>query len=246
MEYMDRFGWNRTRIAPMTVELAGVAAAISAMILCAVVVPGTQVFGPAVVRGKTGNGRVALTFDDGPSESTPAVLDALARHRARATFFFCGANALRLPEVARRVAAEGHEIGNHTQNHPRLFLRLPGQIAGEIGAAQEAISRVTGQTPQWFRPPYGVRWFGLSPALRLHGLHAVLWSACIFDWRRPREAIEAGLRAEVSDGAIVLLHDGDRTRPGDRRAATAGAMERVLPELAGQGLRFVTLSELLS
>lgn len=212
----------------------------------AVAVPSSQVFGPAVVRGASGQGRVALTFDDGPSESTPAVLDTLARHGARATFFLCGANTLRLPEVARRVADEGHQIGNHTQNHPRFYLRFPGQIAREIGAAQDAIERVTGRSPEWFRPPYGIRWFGLYPALRQRGLRMVMWSACAFDWRRSAEAIEAALRASATDGAIVLLHDGDRTNPGDRRGATARALEGALPYLAERGLRCVTVSELLS
>lgn len=209
-------------------------------------VPHSQVFGPALVRGPKDGRRVALTFDDGPSESTPAVLNALARHGARATFFFCGANTLRLPEIAKQVADAGHEIGNHTQTHPPFFFRLPGQIEREIAGAQEAISRVTGRVPQWFRPPYGIRWFGLYPALRRHGLRAVMWSAILFDWRRPAEAIEAGLRAKATEGAIVLLHDGDRITPGDRRAATAQAVERVLPFLAERGLRCVTVSELLS
>lgn len=227
-------------------ELSAAAAGISAAMYYAVGVPGSQVFGPAVVCGTPGSGRVALTFDDGPSESTPAVLGALARYGARATFFFCGANALRLPEVARRVAAEGHEIGNHTFHHPRFYFRLPGQIAQEIGSAQQAIARVMGRSPELFRPPHGIRWFGLYPALRQHGLRVVMWSARVFDWRLPAEAIEAHLRAKATDGAIVLLHDGDRTAPGDHRAATARALERVLPVLADRGLRCVTVSELLA
>ncbi len=230
----------------MVGELAAAAAGISAAMYLAVGAASSQVFGPAMVRGETGQGRVALTFDDGPSESTPAVLEALARHRARATFFLCGSNVLRLPETARRVAEEGHEIGNHTQNHPRFFLRLPAQIAQEISDAQETILQVTGRTPQWFRPPYGIRWFGLYAAVNQHGLRVAMWSACVFDWRRPAEAIEAGLRAKATDGAIVLLHDGDRTTPGDHRAATARAVEHALPWLAERGMRCVTLSELLA
>ena len=230
----------------MWAEAVAATAGLGAAMYYAVGVASSQVFGPAAVCGAPGAGRVALTFDDGPSESTPAVLDALARHGARATFFFCGANVVRLPDVARRAAAEGHQIGNHTFHHPRLFLRSPRQIAEEIASTQEAIHRVIGRRPEWFRPPYGVRWFGLYPALRRHGLRAVMWSACVFDWRRPAPAIEAGLRAKAADGAIVLLHDGDRTTPGDRRSGTARAVERALPFLAERGLRSVTISELLS
>lgn len=243
---MRRYRLDLARIAPMLGEVAAGASLFSAAMYYAVAVPSSQVFGPAVVRGARGKGCVALTFDDGPSESTPALLDVLAGHGAHATFFSCGANALRLPEVARRVAAEGHEIGNHTFQHPRLYRLVPRRIEEEIGAAQVALRQVVGRTPDLFRPPYGIRWFGLYPAVGRHGLRVVMWSACVFDWRRPAEAIEAGLRQKATDGAIVLLHDGDGTEPGDRRAATVRALERVLPLLAQRGLRCVTVSELLS
>ena len=103
--------------------------------------PSSQLFGPALVRAPWQGGprRVALTFDDGPSESTPAVLDALREYGARATFFQVGSNARRLPEVARRVLLEGHEVGNHTQTHPAFYLRTPQQIAAEIGHGQESL-----------------------------------------------------------------------------------------------------------
>ncbi len=228
------------------VEMAAAVAGIGGAMFYAVGAPTSQVFGPALVRRAPGAGRLALTFDDGPSESTPAVLEALARHGARATFFFCGANVLRLPEIARRAAAEGHQMGNHTYGHPRLFLRTRRQIAKEIGDTQQAIEQVTGSRPELFRPPYGIRWFGLYPALRQHQLRAVMWSACVFDWSRPADQVEAGLRTKAADGAVVLLHDGDGTAPGDRRAGTARAVDRVLPFLADRGLRCVTVSELFA
>lgn len=230
----------------MVWELGVGAATISGVMAYAVGAPSSQVFGPALVKVKAGANKVALTFDDGPSESTPAILDVLARHGARATFFVCGANALRLPEVLQRTTAEGHEIGNHTFHHPRLFLRHPGQILAEISETQEAIRSVNGQTPRLFRPPYGIRWFGLYPALRKQNLRAVMWSVMVYDWSRPADAIEAGLTGKTSDGAIVLLHDGDTITPGNRRAATAAALDRALPVLAQRGLRFVTISELLA
>src|SRR5690349_8579547 len=79
----------------------------------------STVFGPSVYRGDRNHRALALTFDDGPSESTPALLEILARQRVRATFFMCGQNVRRLPDIAREVADRGHEIGNHTDSHPR-------------------------------------------------------------------------------------------------------------------------------
>ncbi len=233
-----------TEMVLMVAELVAVAAGVSAAMAYAVAAPSSQVFGPALVRGSRNDSRLALTFDDGPSESTPAVLDVLARHNARATFFFCGANVLRLPDVARRALAEGHQIGNHTFSHPRLFRLLPATIEREISRTQQAIRETTGTTPILFRPPYGIRWFGLYRALEKHHLQAVMWSACAHDWKRPVAAIEAALRSKAQGGIIMLLHDGDTITRGDRRSGTAEALDRVLPLLADRGLRCVTISEL--
>jgi peptidoglycan/xylan/chitin deacetylase (PgdA/CDA1 family) len=229
---------------PIWGVVAAAAAGIGAGMAYAVAAPSAQVFGPALVRGRRDDCRLALTFDDGPSESTPALLDVLARHSAGATFFFCGANVARLPGVARRAASEGHEIGNHTYTHPRLFILGSAAIELEISRTQQVIRETIGQTPRLFRPPYGIRWFGLYPALRKHGLTAVMWSACAYDWKRPAEVIESALRAKAAGGIIVLLHDGDKTTPGDRRLATVRALDRVLPALRDRGLRCVTVSEL--
>src|SRR5258706_8172377 len=119
---------------------AATAAAVSGVMYYAVGVSSSQVFGPSLVRNdsRTGPPRVALTFDDGPSESTPAVLEALARHGVNATFFQVGANARRLPDIARRVAREGHEIGNHTETHPAFYKPTPRQVDDEITRGQES------------------------------------------------------------------------------------------------------------
>ena len=103
-----------------------------------------SVFGRSVWRGPRDRRALALTFDDGPSEGTPEILEILAEHGVPATFFQCGANVDRLPEIAREVAARGHEIGNHSYSHPYLFLRSPGAIENEVRRAQETIERHTG------------------------------------------------------------------------------------------------------
>src|SRR5579871_3124498 len=124
----------------------------------------SALFAPSRYRGDTSRAVLALTFDDGPSESTPALLEVLAKHGVRATFFMCGKNVRRLPEVARQVHAQGHEIGNHTDSHPRFDFKSPDYIYREIAAAQDTIQETTGVTPRLFRAPYGVRWFGLRRA----------------------------------------------------------------------------------
>src|SRR5947209_6202759 len=120
----------------------------------------SSVFAPSVWRGPGERRVLALTFDDGPSEGTPEILEILARYRAPATFFQCGANVERLPAVARAVAQAGHEIGNHSHTHPMFCLRTPSAIEEDLRRAQAAIEAHSGLRPVWLRAPYGVRWFG--------------------------------------------------------------------------------------
>src|SRR5258708_1415904 len=122
-------------------------------------------FGPSITKAPAGQRRVVITFDDGPSETTPYVLDILAEHGAKATFFLVGMNIARLPEIARRVISEGHEIGNHTWSHANFYKCAPWQVRSEIERCQKQIEDTLGISPRWFRPPYGCRWFGLFPAL---------------------------------------------------------------------------------
>jgi peptidoglycan/xylan/chitin deacetylase (PgdA/CDA1 family) len=140
----------------MDLSIAGCAAgaAFSAAMYYAAGVPSSQVFGPSLVhRRGFDRSAVALTFDDGPSESTPAVLEALAEAGASATFFQIGSNARRLPEIAQRVAREGHEIASHTETHPRFYLCPPARVAREIEEGQRSLEAVHGVAPRLFRPP---------------------------------------------------------------------------------------------
>lgn len=232
---------------PATISTAGGAAlaAFSGAMYYAAGVPGSQVFGPSLVSRRDSDCRaVALTFDDGPSESTPAVLDALAEAGASATFFQIGSNARRLPDLARRVAREAHEIASHTETHPRFYLCSPARIAREIECGQRSLEDVHGVAPSLFRPPYGARWFGLYPAVDRLGLRVVMWSVSSRDWERPAEWIERKVIADTRPGDVVLMHDGDTTTPGDRRQNTARATRAILAALGARGLRAVTVSEL--
>jgi len=205
----------------------------------------SQLFGPSIAHGPRDRRAIAVTFDDGPSERTPELLELLESHGARATFFQCGASVRRLPEIARRVAAGGHEIGNHGYSHTRLFLRSPRFVAGEVRDAQRAIQDITGTTPRLFRAPYGGRWFGLRGVQRELGLTGVMWTRIGMDWRRPAARVAAGLLSGAENGAIFCLHDGRSGKPDADISNTIEAVRILLDELRQQGFRCETVSEML-
>ena len=149
------------------IEIAAGGAVCGASGLLAWAVRGRSagVFGPTVWRGRRDRRAVALTFDDGPSEGTPRILDILARHQAPATFFQCGANVERLPEVARAVCQAGHTIGNHSYSHSLYCFRSARFIEEDLRRAQEAIEAHTGSRPRGsarHSGPAGSGWGGRS------------------------------------------------------------------------------------
>ena len=217
--------------------------ALGVLVWYVVAAPGSQVLGKSLVCGAPNSGKIALTFDDGPGEATPAVLELLRNAQVRATFFLCGQNVERYPELARRIAEEGHEIGNHTYSHPRLLGRTPGKIAWEIEQAQRVIAHGTGREPTLFRPPYGLRWFGLFPILERNGLTSVMWSVNSRDWKRSHEEISRRVVDETGPGAIILFHDGVPPGKSADRQATVEALRDVLHATMGR-FKFVMVSEL--
>ena len=204
-----------------------------------------SVFGKSLWRGPRSRPALALTFDDGPSESTPEILGILDRHRVPATFFQCGANVERLPAVAGEVRAAGHEIGNHSHTHPILCFRSAAFIEEELRRAQEAIGRHTGATPAWFRAPFGVRWFGLGAAQEKLGLTGVMWSAIGYDWNSKADAVVERMSDNAGNGAILCLHDGRELRVKPDAGATVESVRRLVPMLLDRGYRFETVSRLL-
>jgi peptidoglycan-N-acetylglucosamine deacetylase len=204
-----------------------------------------QVLARSEWRGARDRKTIALTFDDGPSEGTPAVLDVLARYGVAATFFQCGTNVERLPSVAAEVRAAGHEIGNHSHTHPMFCFKSAGFMEQEIRRAQEAIGEHTGAAPRWFRAPYGVRWFGLEGAQRRAGVGGVMWTVIGYDWKRKAEAVATRVVSRVENGAILCLHDGRALRAKPDIGATVEAVQRLVPLLLDRGYRFETVSRLL-
>ena len=180
----------------------------------------------------------ALTFDDGPSAYTDGILDLLETYGGRSTFFVSVPRMLGRQSTVIRAFEAGHEIANHTLNHPNLATLTDAQIRHEILAASEAIVSVTGVSPPMYRPPFGMtneRVVQISYEL---GYTIVKWTVDPIDWRyRNADIIYEYIMRNVYDGAIILVHD---TRP-----TTAEAMRRVIPRLVEEGFRLVTVSELL-
>jgi peptidoglycan/xylan/chitin deacetylase (PgdA/CDA1 family) len=204
-----------------------------------------SVFGRSVWRGNASHRSIALTFDDGPSEGTPAILKILAQYHVSATFFQVGANVDRLPEVARAVAAAGHAIGNHSYSHPLFCFRSPAFIEADLRRAQQAIRAHTGAQPAWFRAPYGVRWFGVGRAQRNLSLTGVMWSAIGRDWTLQSTSVYQRLATRTVNGAILCLHDGRELKVQPDISVTVEAVRRLVPTLLEQGYEFETVDRLL-
>lgn len=229
----------------MILEGFGMAACAAGLMTYGVRGRSSAWFGPSVYRGTGARRSIALTFDDGPSPSTPELLEILDRHAVKATFFQCGSNAGRLAAAAREVSRAGHEIGNHSETHARWWLRSPRFIFDELLRAQETLAAIHGQPPRLFRAPYGVRWFGLRQAQQRLGLLGVMWTAIGRDWALPAEAVHCRLLRRAAAGAIFCLHDGRELQPQPDVRSTLEAVRRLIPDLRDQGYRFETVSEIL-
>jgi peptidoglycan/xylan/chitin deacetylase (PgdA/CDA1 family) len=228
------------------VSLAALGLAFGLWFWWACAIPTSTFFRPAQSRGPEEGKRLCLTFDDGPaSPFTDEVLAILRKYQLPATFFLCGRNVEREPDLARRIVSEGHTVGNHTYSHPFLGFKSRRRMAWEIDRAQDIIEKVTGQRPRFFRPPYGVRWFGLVPTLRQRGMHLVLWSTTGYDWKKDVPGIVAATMQELKPGAVILLHDGRETRTTGQvdRSRTVRALPAIIEGARQRGYTFVPLHE---
>ena len=184
---------------------------------------------------------IAMTFDDGPSAKlTPKLLDLLAEHHIKATFFLVGENAAENPEIVAREAREGHEVANHSWSHPNLAKMSDDAVRGQLRRTDEAIENAIGERPTLMRPPYGSitarekKWINQE-----FGYKIVLWDVDPLDWRRPGPKVVCNrIVKNTRAGSIVLAHD---IHPG-----TIEAMPCVLKELEEKGFKFVTVSELIA
>ncbi len=220
---------------------------VSAAAILAYAVRGrsSSLLAPSIYKGTHDRHAIALTFDDGPSESTPDVLAILDRYGAPSTFFQCGSNVRRLPQVAREVLSAGHELGNHSDSHPRLDFKSSRFIYRELEQAQDSIHHATGIYPRLFRAPFGVRWFGLREAQARLRLLGVMWTAIGVDWKWPEEEVAVRLLHQTKPGAILCLHDGRQLAAKPDISATLGALRRLLPVLIDRGFHFERVTDIL-
>jgi peptidoglycan/xylan/chitin deacetylase (PgdA/CDA1 family) len=207
--------------------------------------PTSRLLGPNLVRlPGPAEGRVGLTFDDGPDpEVTPAVLDLLDRHGAQASFFFIGRKVEARNDLARLVVSRGHTVENHSYGHPNTFaFRGPRGLRAEVLKAQDAIERATGTRPAYFRAPVGIRNLWLEPCLARTGLRLVSWTRRAFDTvTRDPERVARRLCADAREGDILLLHDGGSALDRAGNPVVLAALPRVLASLADRSLRAVAL-----
>jgi peptidoglycan/xylan/chitin deacetylase (PgdA/CDA1 family) len=189
--------------------------------------------------GPPDGNRVALTFDDGPTPGvTELILDELKRHKFHATFFMIGQRIAAAPDLARRVLAEGHDVGNHTFTHLNLTALAEQQADAEIQKTQDIIGEVLHHRAVWFRPPYGLLRRNQAGLIHKAGLRPVLWNVDSADWSQPGEAsIIRTVLAETTPGSIVVCHD--------LHAQTANSLGAILDGLVERGLLLATLSALL-
>jgi len=210
--------------------------------------PGSQLFGRTFVAAGAASRQLALTFDDGPNDPhTLRLLEVLARHGVKATFFMIGRFVRERPQIARAVAQAGHVVGNHTDTHPTLFFVSGSRLAQELDDCERALTEAVGEHSKLFRPPFGLRRPGTLRAVAGRGLTTVMWSVTGFDWQLPTaEAIERRVAPQVRGGSVILLHDGGHRHMGVDRAPTVAATERLIARYSAEGYSFVTVPEMMA
>ncbi|MBA3454513.1 MAG: polysaccharide deacetylase family protein [Deltaproteobacteria bacterium] len=182
---------------------------------------------------------VALTFDDGPDPvRTPALLDALAELDAPATFFLVGDIVDANAEIVRRIAREGHEIGNHTYSHRYLPLARSRSVERELRATDRAVEQATGIVPVLARPPWGGRSPWTVRAFRRLAKRLVLWDVNSYDWKgKPAREVVARVLERARPGSIILMHEARES--GE---VTIEAVRLLIPALRARGFELVTVS----
>lgn len=209
--------------------------------------PWSQLYGANFQGLAPGTKQLALTYDDGPNDPyTQQMLDVLAKHGARAAFFMIGKYVKQRPEIVREVVAAGHDVGNHTWDHPLLIKCSAAETRRQIVDTQKAIEDACGVTPTLFRPGFGGRRPGTFAVVRSLGLTPVMWNVTCYDWSaKSNESIERKARKQIRGGDVILLHDGEHRVFGTDRQWTVKATETLLQEYGAREYEFVGVSEMM-
>lgn len=228
---------------------AGAVAAAAGSITYATLAPTCNVFGRVTARGPADSKSVALTFDDGPTPgTTDAVLDALQKHDAKATFFVIGNNVRQAPDLLRRIHADGHAIGNHTLTHSHYgFFRGPRFWRRELEETDAIIEQTIGQKPTLFRPPMGIRTPLVFVAVNRNGHRTITWSLRGMDGLETTPERILARFENITGGDIIVMHDGtDPQVPHRSRSAAGKAVGPLIERIRGLGLEPVRLDALLA
>src|SRR4051812_33724847 len=206
------------------------------------IAPESELFGKTLHR--LGDPKqLALTYDDGPNDPhTLNLLDVLAKHDVKATFFLIGKHVAAKPDIARRIAAAGHVIGNHTYNHPNLAFCSEARIRQELSDCKKILQDTVGDHSTLFRPPFGARRPRVLSIARESGLTPVQWSVTCYDWKpTTAERVERHAARQISGGDIILQHDGGYKEMGADRAHTVTATEHLIARYKAEGFCFVPI-----
>ena len=213
--------------------------------------PESQLYGRTLTHGSD-PGQMALTYDDGPNDPhTQKLLDLLAEHQAKATFFLIGKYVRQRPDLVRAIRAAGHVIGNHTEGHPNLIFTSAGQIKKQLESCSKALEDATGERTGWFRPPFGGRRPEVLRIARGLGLEPVMWSVTGYDWNAQSSAAIVNKVVRQMEGRkrkrgeIILLHDGGHRSFGADRHFTIEATRELLKKYSAEK-KFVSVAELVS
>jgi peptidoglycan/xylan/chitin deacetylase (PgdA/CDA1 family) len=195
----------------------------------------------------SGTKQLALTYDDGPNDPhTFRLLEILARHNVRATFFLIGRYVNRRPDIVRELTRAGHVVGNHTWSHPNLIFASALQTMLQLQDCEQALTEAVGEHSRLFRPPFGGRRPSTLRIAREFGLEPVMWNVTGWDWRgKPAEYVERRVNQQIRGGNVILLHDGDHETFGADRSQTVIATDRLIARYKAEGYEFVTVPEVM-
>ena len=209
--------------------------------------PTGQWFGRTFTGQDRRSKQLALTYDDGPNDPhTLHLLEVLARHNVRATFFLIGRYVRQRPDVARELVKAGHVVGNHTFTHPLLTLESTHELRAQLTDCEGALTDTVGEHSNLFRPPFGGRRPAVLRIARQMGLEPIMWNVTGYDWNAPSvEYIERKVTSRARGGNVILLHDGGHRAFGTDRSHTVTATDRLISRYKSEGYEFVTIPEMM-